>query len=46
MVPYTYNPSIWKMEIGKSDIQGYPQLHSKSKATLGYMRVYLKKEGE
>jgi hypothetical protein len=38
-----YNPSSWKVESGGPEIQGYPPLHSKFEASLGYMKPYFKK---
>lgn len=31
------NPSTWKMETGRSKIQGHPQLYKEFKASLGYL---------
>ena len=32
------NPTTWQVEAGGSEVQGHPQLHSKFKASLGYMK--------
>lgn len=34
VMAYTYNPSAWEMEAGRSDIQGQPQLRIESESSL------------
>lgn len=36
---YTYNPSTWEMEAGRSEVQG--QLHIESESSLSYVGPYL-----
>lgn len=40
---HTCNASTWKVEAGKANVQGCPQLHNELEASLGYMRSCLKK---
>lgn len=40
------NPNTWEMRAKESEIQGQTQLHVKSEASLGYMRVPQKRKGE
>lgn len=42
MVAHAYNPSTWEAEARESEIQCYPQLHSKFKTSLTYMGPCLK----
>lgn len=37
------NTRTWKMEAGRQGIQDYPWLESKSEASLGHIKSYLKK---
>lgn len=39
LAPQTYISSPQHVEVGGSEVQGHPQLHSKSKASLGYKRL-------
>lgn len=43
LVVHSCNPIIREVEAGGSEVQGHPQLHSKSEASLGYKRLCLKK---
>jgi hypothetical protein len=36
------NPNNWETETGKARIQGHLKLHTKSKASIGYIRPCLK----
>lgn len=36
--------STWKVEEGRSGIQGHPQLHTKFKVNVGYRSPFLKRE--
>lgn len=42
-VVHTFNPKTWEVEAQELG-QGYPQLHSKLKASLDYMSPFLKKQ--
>lgn len=35
---YSCYTRSWKMEVGRSDMQGHPQLHSNFRANLGYLK--------
>jgi hypothetical protein len=41
----TSNPSIQEVKAGKLAVQGYLQLHSKFRASLGYMRLGWERQG-
>lgn len=43
VVAHLLDPSTGEVEAGESGIQGYPQLPSKSEASLDYMKSYLLK---
>jgi hypothetical protein len=34
--------STWEAEVGKSEVQGHPQLHGKFKPSLSHLRLYVK----
>ena len=36
MAVHAYNPSIWEVDTGGSEGQGYPQLYSQVKSSLSY----------
>lgn len=40
---HTYNPSIWEVYAGGSEIQGHLWLHSEFEASPGYMKSCIKK---
>lgn len=42
-VAYTCSPGSW-VEVGDSEVHGYPWLHSKFKTSLGYTRPWLLKK--
>lgn len=42
MLANTCDPRSWKAETGGSGSEGYPCLHDKVKASLGYMRSHVK----
>lgn len=42
LVVHICNHSILQVEVGRSEVQRYPRLHSKLEASLDYMRPYLK----
>lgn len=46
MAEHVCNPSTWEVKAEKSRVKGYPQLHSKLGANLGYMRPCLKTKTE
>lgn len=35
MVSHAYHPSIWEMETGGSEVQGYPSLHKEVEGKPG-----------
>jgi hypothetical protein len=41
---HTCNPRSPEVEAERSQTQGYPLLHTELEASLGYMRLYLKKK--
>ena len=43
---HTCNPRSPEVEAERSQTQGYPLLHTELEASLGYMRLYLKKGNE
>lgn len=43
-VPFSLVSSFGKVKSGGLDAQGYPMLHSEIMATLGYVRLRLKKK--
>jgi hypothetical protein len=45
MVAYTYKLKNWKVQAGGTEVQGHPQLHSKFKVSLGYVRPDLNNNG-
>lgn len=40
---HAYDPSTEEIEAEGSEVQGRPQLYSKFKACMGYMRPFLKR---
>lgn len=46
VVAYTCNLSIWKVEIGGSEIQGHAQLYSEFKNSLDYVSTCLKQNNK
>ena len=44
MLEHAWNPYTWEAKIGGPQVPGYPWLHFKFKASLGYERTYLKKK--
>lgn len=42
MIEHACNLSAQELEAEASGVQGHPQLHSRFKARLGYMRPYVK----
>lgn len=40
---YSHDSGTQEMEMGGSGVQGYPWLHNKLKASLGYIKIGLKK---
>jgi hypothetical protein len=44
LVVHTCNPST--REAGELEVQGYPQLYSEFKPSLGYVRLWVKRRGE
>lgn len=43
MVGHAYL-NTWEVQAGGSEVQGHSQLHRKSEASLGYMRLFLKEK--
>ena len=37
IVASIYNPSTWMIEVGESEVQDHPLLHSECEASLDYM---------
>lgn len=46
LVVHTYNPSTWEVEVGGSEIQTHPYLHSTFEASLGYMKLCLEEKAK
>lgn len=44
MVTLSWNPSIWEVEAGEAKALSHLQLRSKFEASLGYMRLCLKRK--
>lgn len=44
MVTSAYNASTWEVWAGESGVRGNPKVHSKLEASLGLMKLYLKKK--
>lgn len=40
---HTCDPSTWELETGESEVHGHSRLHSRSGASLNYLRTFLKK---
>lgn len=41
---HTWNPSLWEVKTGESEIQGHPRLPSEFEVSLKYMRLRQKKK--
>lgn len=42
VVAYTYNPSTWEVEAGRSEVPAHPQLRTEVEPSLGYMSSFLR----
>lgn len=42
MTLHVFNPSLWEVETKGSAVQGHPQPHKEFRASLDYMKPYLK----